>query len=82
MNFRRVVSCALTGNSIVADNFFGYIIRGDRQGVSCHLVTINVTIDWYFYQIKLKDNMFRPRSGHIQAILLHKNKLQLHIHYV
>jgi hypothetical protein len=38
-----------------------------------------MTIYWYFQHIKLQGNMFQPEFSHIQAISLHKNKLQLHI---
>ena len=33
MSPQRVVSCALIPNFNVAANFFGFIIRGDGQGV-------------------------------------------------
>jgi hypothetical protein len=36
-------------------------------------------IYWYFYRNKLHSNVYRPESGHLQGIAVHKNKLQLPI---
>jgi len=46
----------------------------------CNLITTNTTIHGYCYQdIKLECNMIRPRSDHLQAFSLHRNKLQLRV---
>jgi hypothetical protein len=52
-----------------------YNITGFKVVLNCHQNSYFLV----FLSDRIKDNNLQPDCGHVQAISLHKNKLQLHI---